>query len=59
METVLKSITTEELQAVVLSEAIQANDVFHEGTTIIINSRGDTDNRHFYVQIIRPEVADA
>lgn len=59
MESVLKSITAEELQAVVLSEALQANDVFHEGTTIIINRRGSGEDRHFYVQISRPEEADA
>ena len=60
METVLESVTAEQLQAIVLSEALQANGIFQgEPTTFTIYNRGSGSGRHFYIKINRPVGANA
>ena len=60
MEKILESVTTEELQAIALSEGLQANGIFQgKPTALTIYNRSGGEGRRFYVKINRPEKDNA
>ena len=60
MEKVLENVTAEELQAITLSEGLQANGIFQGKPTVItIYNRSGGEGRRFYVKINRPEEDNA